>query len=318
MTKIFLMNTVIAAFTNKGISLALKLSDFLGGNVFAPERFSREGVSVIDSPLCEWTGKFFHEADAIIFVSACGIAVRAIANHIESKLSDPAVIVIDEAGKFVIPVLSGHVGGANELSRKIAVFLHAQAVITTATDINNLPAVDEWAVKNNYVIENPEAVKNVSGALLEGNSVGVAVTCEEMPAPFPITLWLRPRVLFLGAGCNRGISPEEFECCALDFLKSAGVSVHSLKALASIDIKKNEPAMKFFALNHSIDFLTFTACELQALQGKFTGSECVKKFTGTDNVCERSAVLAAGEGAVLMRSKCIYNGITFALARGKI
>lgn len=309
------MNTVIAAFTNRGISLALRLSEFLGGSVFVPERFFREGVSVIDGSLSEWAGRYFHEAGALIFVGACGIAVRSVAPHVESKLSDPAVIVIDEAGKFVVPVLSGHIGGANGLARRIAGFLEAQAVITTATDVNNLPAVDEWAVRNDCAIQNPEAVKAVSGALLEGERVGVAVMCEDVASPFPVTLWLRPRVLVLGAGCNRGVDPEEFGRCAEDFLKGAGVSVLSLRALASIDLKKEEPAMKIFADRHGIPFMTFGAGELQAVRGHFTSSERVREFTGTDNVCERACVLAAGEDAVLLRSKCVYETMTFALSR---
>ena len=121
---------VIAAFTNKAINLALRLAKFLNARVFVPKRLARDDVDVIDEALSEWTGKYFHEAKALIFISACGIAVRAISSHVESKLSDPAVIVIDEAWKFVIPILSGHVGGANELARKISGFLHSQPVIT--------------------------------------------------------------------------------------------------------------------------------------------------------------------------------------------
>ncbi|MBQ7217324.1 MAG: cobalt-precorrin 5A hydrolase [Synergistaceae bacterium] len=310
------MNTVIAAFTNRGIALARRIADFLGdAEIFMPERFAREGVGVISPSLSDWAGRIFHKVRALIFVGACGIAVRAVAQHIGSKLHDPAVVVIDEAGKFVIPILSGHIGGANELARKIAAFLHAQAVITTATDINSLPAVDEWAVKHDCAIENPQAVKSVSGELLEGHSVGVAVTCEEIPAPFPVTLWLRPRVLVLGTGCNRGTDPAKFEECALDFLAGAGVSVLSVSAVASIDLKKDELAVKAFAEKYEVPFLTYSASELQAVQGRFTSSERVRHFTGTDNVCERAAVLAAGEGAVLLRSKCVYEGMTFALAR---
>ena len=310
------MDTAIAAFTNNGTALAMRVADFLGDDaeVFVPARFSREGADVIDAPISEWAGRVFHRVRALIFVGACGIAVRAVAPHIESKLSDPAVIVIDEAGRFVIPVLSGHIGGANELARRIAAFLHAQAVITTATDINNLPAIDEWAVKHDCVIENPDAIKHVSSSLLEWHPVGAAVTCEDIPAPFPVTLWLRPKVLVLGAGCNSGVSPEEFDDCALDFLKSAGVSALSLKAIASIDLKKDEPAINAFAVRHGIPFITYTAGELQAVRGRFTSSERVRHFTGTDNVCERACVLAAGNG-VLLRNKCIYDDITFALAR---
>lgn len=310
------MNTAIAAFTKKGITLARRLAEFLGdSSVFAPERLARESVCVISPSLTEWAGGVFHEVRALIFVGACGIAVRATAPHIASKLHDPAVVVVDEAGRFVIPILSGHIGGANELARKIAAYLHAQAVITTATDVNNILAVDEWAVRHDCAIQNPEAVKRVSGELLEGHSVGVAVTCEEVSVPFPVTLWLRPKVLVLGTGCNRGVDPAKFEECALDFLAGAGVSVLSVRAVASIDLKKNEPAIVAFAEKYGVPFLTFTASELQAVQGRFTSSERVRQFTGTDNVCERAAVLAAGEGAMLLRSKYVYEGITFALAR---
>ena len=320
---------VITAFTNNGINLALKLAKFLQGRVFIPKRLACESLyavadcEVIDEPLGQWTGQYFHEAGpvrrggALIFISACGIAVRAIAPHVKSKLSDPAVIVIDEAGKFVIPILSGHIGGANELARKISGFLgkNSQPVITTATDINNLPAVDEWAVNNNYVIENPNAIRKVSCQILERNSVGVAVTEQNIPTPFPVTLFLRPRNLILGVGCNRGIDSEKFERAAKNFLDGAGVSILSLKAMASIDLKAQEKALMLFAENHNIPFLTFSASELQSLPGNFTGSQKVLSITGTDNVCERSCMLAAGENAVLLRSKAIYDGITFALAR---
>ena len=311
------MNTAIAAFTHKGVNLALRLAEFLEARVFAPERFSRDGVNIIDGHLSDWAGKMFREVSALIFVSACGIAVRSVAPHVKDKMNDPAVVVVDEGGRFVIPLLSGHIGGANDLARKIAGFLNAVPVITTATDVNNLVAVDEWAVKNDCLIENPGAVKNISGSLLEGHRVGVAVTHENIPVPFPVTLMLRPKVLVLGAGCNRNTHPAEFESSAMDFLRGAGASVMSLKAIATIDIKRDEPAMKIFAENHNIPLVTFTADELNMLTGNFTASERVKYFTGTNNVCERACVLCAGEGGVLMRSKTVYNGITFALARSE-
>lgn len=311
------MNTAIAAFTERGVNLALRIANFTGGEVFVPERFSRDGVNVIGSPLSEWAGEMFHDVRALIFVGACGIAVRAIAPHVASKMKDPAVVVVDEGGRFVVPLLSGHIGGANEIARKIAGFLEAVPVITTATDVNNVTAVDEWAVQHDHIIENPERIKNVSGSLLEGGNIGVAVTWENIPVPFPVTLMLRPKVLVLGAGCNRNTDPAEFESSAMDFLNGAGVSVLSLKALATIDIKRDEPAMRIFAEHHNIGFMTFTAEALNAVEGDFTVSERVRHFTGTDNVCERACVLCAGEGAVLMRSKTVYNGITFALARSE-
>ena len=307
--------TVIAAFTKNGINLAKKISDFIGAEIFVPERFIEKNLEKIDAPLTEWIGKIFSDSSAIIFVSACGIALRAIAPHIKSKLLDPAVIVIDEKADFVIPILSGHIGGANELAKKLADYLHAIPVITTATDVNNLPAIDEWAVKNNCIIENPDAVKNFSAEILEHHSVGVAITHEIHNPPFPVTLWLRPKNLILGVGCNRGISISEFEDNVRDFLTSSGVSILSLKAIASIDIKANEAALIEFAKNHDIQFLTFSAEELQNLKGNFTRSQKVFDIIGVDNVCERACMLAAGEKAALMRSKTIYKNITLALSR---
>ena len=305
---------IIFAFTKNGMNLALGISKFLDAKIFVPERFVNENFNKIDSPLADFTGKFFSEVKAIIFISACGIALRAVSPHIKSKLKDPAVIVIDEKGKFVIPILSGHIGGANELAKKIAAFIHAVPVITTATDINNLISVDEWAVKNDCVIENPNEIKKISSAILEGHQIGVAVTNELQNAPFPVTLFLRPKNLILGVGCNRGIGIEEFENAAKIFLESSGMSILSLKALASIDIKSNEPALIEFAKKYNIQFITFKAEELKELKGNFTSSEKVLSVTGVDNICERACMLAGG--VVLLRNKYIFeNKITFALAR---
>ena len=306
---------VIAAFTKNGIDVAKKISEYLCAKIFVPKRFSDNNLEAIDAPLTQWTEKIFYDSSAIIFVSACGIALRAIAPYIKSKLVDPAVIVIDEKANFVIPILSGHIGGANELAKKIADYIHAIPVITTATDVNNLIAIDEWAIKNDCIIETPSVIKNFSAEILEHHNVGVAITHELHAAPFPVTLWLRPKNLILGVGCNRGISIEEFEDTAQAFLKNSGVSIQSLKAIASIDIKSNESALISFAQNHNIAFMTFSAEELRAIAGNFTRSEKVLSITGVDNVCERACMLAGESNAVLMRSKTIYKNITLALAR---
>lgn len=120
----------------------------------------------------EWTREQFLWADCIIFVGACGIAVRHIAPYIKSKMTDPAVLVIDECGKFVISLLSGHLGGANELAQKAAQILGSIPVVTTATDLHHCFAVDVFARKNNCEILNLQAAKKVSAALLAGKKVG--------------------------------------------------------------------------------------------------------------------------------------------------
>ena len=121
--------------------------------------------------LTDWTAAQFAQNDALIFVGAAGIAVRAIAPHCRSKAADPAVVVLDEGGRFAIPLLSGHLGGANELAQRLAAVCHAVPVITTATDGRGVFAVDEWAKRQNCAVAEPERIRYVSGALLAGQSV---------------------------------------------------------------------------------------------------------------------------------------------------
>lgn len=181
----------IAGFTTNGCVLAQKIvSELEGARAWAPHRISEEvGLPGFDS-VAAWAGEAFaHGCDGIVFVGACGIAVRAIAPYVTSKMHDPAVVCVDEAGKWAISLLSGHVGGANDLARRIARIVGATPVITTATDVRGAFAIDEWAARQGLVIANPQLIKHVSGALLEGGHVGVRVGRQvsltgELPAGF--------------------------------------------------------------------------------------------------------------------------------------
>lgn len=115
-----------------------------------------------------WTKENFRTGRVLVYIGACGIAVRAIAPYVGSKTTDPAVLVIDERGRYVIPILSGHIGGANRWAKYIAALLGepTQAVLTTATDVNGLPAIDEIAVRNGLQIDDMERAKAFSAALL--------------------------------------------------------------------------------------------------------------------------------------------------------
>ena len=181
----------IAGFTTNGCVLAQKIvSELEGARAWAPHRISEEvGLPGFDS-VGAWAGEAFaHGCDGIVFVGACGIAVRAIAPYVASKMHDPAVVCVDEAGTWAISLLSGHVGGANDLARRIARIVGATPVVTTATDMRGTFAIDEWAARRSLVIANPQLIKHVSGALLEGGHVGVRVgrhvsLTGELPAGF--------------------------------------------------------------------------------------------------------------------------------------
>ena len=262
-------------------------------------------------PVMQWAKVHFSSCEALLFIGACGIAVRAIAPLLRDKTADPAVLVMDEMGRHVIPLLSGHIGGANALALEIARRTGAEPVVTTATDLRGVPAVDTWAVNNGCAIENPAGIKAVSSAALAGKTVGVAITERIVKPPFPVTLFLRPRTLILGAGCKRDTAPEVFEGSALGFLKDCGVSLLSVKALATIDVKKEEKAFLWFCEKYRLPLLTYSAEELKAVPGRFSHSDFVEKTVGVGNVCERAA---AAEGGRLLMGKTAVDGITFALA----
>lgn len=181
----------IAGFTTTGCVLAQKIANELeDARAWAPRRIAEEvGLSGFDS-VGAWTGEAFAQGcDGIVFVGACGIAVRAVAPYVASKMHDPAVVCVDEAGRWAISLLSGHVGGANDLARRIARIVGATPVVTTATDVRGVFAIDEWAARCGLVIANPQLIKRVSGALLEGGHVGVRVGRQvsvvgELPAGF--------------------------------------------------------------------------------------------------------------------------------------
>lgn len=266
-------------------------------------------------PVMQWTRERFHQADALLFIGACGIAVRAIAPHVRDKTTDPAVVVMDEMGKHVIPILSGHIGGANELAMLIAQKTGAVPVITTATDVRGVTAIDSWAAAHDCAIQNPGAIKAVSSAALAGQTPGVAITEREIDPPFPVTLFLRPRTLALGVGCKKGVNADLFEENARSFLRQCGVSLLSVKQLATIDLKKEEPALLRFCQKYHLPLQTYSADALRAVPGLFSHSDFVEKTVGVGNVCERAAVKACG--GALLAGKTAMKGMTFALAGEK-
>lgn len=328
------MRIELAAFTESGLRLAETLAARLAeeGDSATATRIGGGGPK-----LGEWTEKYFGSADALVFVGAAGIAVRAIAPHLVSKTSDPAVAVVDDAGRFAVSLLSGHIGGANELAERVAGLIGAVPVVTTATDARNVFAVDVWAKKAGLAIANPDRIKAVSSRLLAGGTVrlwSVFPVAGELP-PGVIAadcaaacdvavdvrhpenpendgaLLLVPPALVLGVGCRRGTGCGEIEAAFLMFIEKNRFPAAAFRAVQSIDLKKDEPGLVAFCEKNRLPFATFPAEELAAVPGDFSGSDFVKSVAGVDNVCERSAV--AGGGKLLVR-KTVFPGVTMAAA----
>ena len=324
------MKLAVIAFTARGGALAQRLAETFGGRAFGLGKGKIPGLEEADS-LSRWTAERWQDSGGLIFVGACGIAVRAIAPYIKDKFTDPAVVTVDEKGQFVVPLLSGHVGGANELALRVARVTGGQAAISTATDVNGLFAVDVWAKERQLAITDRVLAKEVSSALLAGEPVGfesdfghptpeglsaegklgVWVTARTGPGPFAKTLRLVPRCLTVGVGCRRGTSEAAITQAVEAAL--AGWDRRAVSCVATIDLKANEPGLLAFCEKAGWPLVIYTARELAEEQGNFTPSPFVQSVTGVDNVCERAAVRAADHG-ICVKPKYGAHGVTTAVA----
>lgn len=331
------MKISIIGFTDNGMEIAYKLSNSLPkDNNISFTRCGKGELSI-------WTEEHFSDSDALIFIGAIGIALRAIAPYIKTKTKDPAVVVVDELGQFSIPILSGHIGGANELALQIADILNAIPVITTATDINNLFAIDTWAKSQGLKILNPECIKLVSSKLLKGETIHIKSDYPiqgNLPKKVQINdlkdsnsdydviishkdysymenndiLFLIPSIITIGIGCRKDISFDNIERSVLNILDKENYHILSLNAIASIDKKANEKGILEFARKYNLPFNTYSAQELNSLEGDFTKSEFVKSVVEVDNVCERSAVIESNGNLIRRKDTCDGAGVTVALA----
>lgn len=322
------MKIAVISFTGAGKELAGRMAKKLTENGHYCQATAWEkGMS-----LSEWTKMQFSQQEALIFIGAAGIAVRASAPFLKDKMEDPAVMAVDEKGRFVIPLLSGHVGGGNRLALEIAAITGGQAAITTATDVNGLFAVDVFAAEHGMVLSDRELAKQVSASLLEGERPGWICDWGDFPAPKgfrpgngeKLTVWITlsdldqqnclkliPRAAVLGIGCRRGTPKEALEQAVAAALNKYRISPLAVGTVATIDRKKDEPGLREMAVEHGWPIVCYTAEELERAEGDFTESPFVRKTVGTGNVCQRAAVLAGGE---LIGGRMVFSGITVAVS----
>ena len=293
------------------------------------------------------------QCDAIIFVGATGIAVRAIAPFICGKAVDPAVLVIDEAGRYVISLLSGHLGGANALARTAASLIEAEPIITTATDAESAFAVDTFAKENGFLLTDLRKAKAVSAKVLRGEKLRIysdipmerlvqrparheaeLVSAQDIdradivisyrthilkPAEKSsqaIGLRLIAKRVHVGLGARKGVTQAEVAAAVATCLEDAGIDPRAVVALASIDLKKQEAGILAYSYESGVPFVTYTAEELRTVEGAFAGSSFVQSVTGVANVCERAAAYAAGRSghAEVLVHKTIHGNVTTAVA----
>lgn len=342
------MRLSIISFTENGKQLSERIAKMLEIEIGLytkcgsdTEDSAHPDILFVKTSVGDWAKEQMREKNVLLFIGACGIAVRAVAPFLTDKLNDVPILVMDEKGKYVIPILSGHMGGANDFANYIAEKTGAEPVITTATDINKKFAVDLFAKRNNLYIVNKDGIVKVSSKVLAGKDITVSietgheVTCEETGVrlvsyppvgfvdvvvtsendTFDTSILLKPREYVIGIGCRRGKNVNEIDEFISKTLNETGISVMQIFALSSVSQKRDEQGIIEWCRKERIPFFTYTAEELCAVNGSFTGSSFVKAQVGVDNVCERAAVKVCGKNGKLIVPKTAENGMTIAVAR---
>ena len=333
------MNKAAICFTHKGADVIRRINKAaaacgvleaggIGDSYVTPYFGAKDsdvpdGFLEIDGSLREWCSQRFAAGNCIIFVGAMGIAVRVIAGCVSDKLADPPVIVIDDNGTYVIPVLSGHVGGADKITCVLASLLEAQPVITTSTDINGAFSADVFAVENNLSIVNRDGIKKVNAKAIEGKPVTLSI--KDYPPDRPVdiivaddtdreySLLLRPKRYVLGLGMKKGTASEAIEDFVKSILGREHLELDDIYAVCTIDIKEEEPGLGSFCLKYRLPLITFDAGLLNKAPGTYEASDFVRETTGTDNVCERAAMLGSENGEIVVH-KTRGEGLTCAVA----
>jgi cobalt-precorrin 5A hydrolase len=340
----------IVAITKHGMGLARNLSAaFNRADVYYMSKFAQgdeadAGIQLFEGSVRLLLPSLFKVYQGIILIISLGAVVRMIAPLLKDKKTDPAVLVIDDKGENVISVLSGHVGGANALTKEIAEVLNARPIITTASDVQKTIAVDLFGAQFGWVWESADKLTPVSASVVNEEQVAVIQESGEQnwwpyetPLPKTISLYpsieqalvvkpaaalvvthrnltkdelpiltngvlYRPKVLVLGMGCNRGTTPDEIEDVIDETLAELQLSKKSVKAIATIDLKKDEAGLRETAKKYKWEFVSYTPAQLNQIPLE-QPSSTVFKYTGAYGVSEPAAKLYSGADELLLVKK---------------
>lgn len=347
------MNVAVIAITQNGIRLGSMLREGLTNAVlYVPQKYAGAviGATTYDVGLQVLVTRLWPEVAGFVFIMATGIVVRLIAPHIRTKDVDPGVVVMDDAGNFAISLLSGHLGGANELAVRCADVTGAREVITTATDVNGLPSFDMLAKEEGWVIEDLGRIKVLNSLLLDNKRIAVVDPTDRVRISFRsrgklsfhenvvaalesgasgflfVTnrllsphiqseqlLILRPKNLVLGIGCNKGTSMEEIGDVVASAMKQLLLASASISCVATAEAKRYEPGLSAFAQSLGISLVCYTSEELNGIVAPSPPSLYALAAIGATGVAEPAALLASDGGEMLMK-KIKRGNVTLAIA----
>lgn len=344
------MKIGLIAFTKDGAELCFKTKIILEGsghlcNAFANGRAVDAGLlDPLETSLTLWAERALLTYDVIIFIGTTGVAVRAIAPYLRNKTVDPAVLVIDEGANYVIPLIVGHISGANRLAMEIAERLSASEVITMQGNFTGRFSVDTWAVENNLYICNKEKIRDINGSYLDGEHIGIAgdfpvwgkvpvgvVPCteedfkenREIPTvgvfislsgkdrPFEKTLAMVPRIVTIGIDCDPETEFETVKATVEKVLEECNISVNAVKRISSIDTNRKASGILALCKEYKVRYGCFAETELDSVteQSSLYKNAPIKIM----GIAEKAAFLGSMRGEIIMREK-EFNGVKLAIA----
>ena len=349
------MRCAVFAATRRGVESAIRLKKGISPDavdIFLKDGREPEISAKRFSNLADAVAEAFLQYDALIFFMAAGIAVRMIAPHLQSKLIDPAVLVADEGGRHVVSLLSGHVGGGNALTLRVADCLGGTPVLTTATDVNDLTAPDALAAELGLRPVPKPRIQTMNGALLEGKNVSYAVdeallrrdffeaalskrgipfacmSASEASAAKELTVFITedaslrserllclvPRRLIAGMGCRRGVPKETLKNALSEAVAQIGQELSAVSIIASAAVKKDEAGLLALAAELGVEARFFESEDLQRKIEAYglEESSFVRRQIGAGNVCEAAALCCVQDGRIAL-AKTKWEKATVAL-----
>lgn len=324
------MRLAIWSVTRGAGNLAKKIGVKLEADIYTLKKFQLENTIQIENFTDELTKKF-NNYDGHIFIMATGIVIRKISCLIKSKDIDPAVLVIDEGGNFVISLLSGHIGGANELTYKVANTFSLLPIITTSSDVTGKIAIDTLSQKLNCEMESLTKAKDLTSLIVDNkkveillpnnvkigentNSSGVVIASNKKNIDI---MRIYPKNLIVGVGCRRGTPKEEILKALDEVMKKHNLAYESIKRVATVDIKADELGLLSLVEELQKELVIISREEIKEVEQRFKGSEFVKKQIGVSCVSEPCALLASNGNGDFLEQKYIYNGITISIYEEK-
>jgi cobalt-precorrin 5A hydrolase len=349
-----MVRIAIIAITRNGARLGTRLRDGLGNaDLHVLKKYAGQagkGAVTFDGELGGLLARLWPEYGGFVCIMATGIVVRLVASLLESKERDPAVVVVDDAGRFAISLLSGHLGGGNLLAERTASVIGARAVITTATDSNELPSFDMIAQAEGWEIDDISRVKSLNACLLDNEEVAIVdptdrlrfhlqgkatisvhdaligalrssakgvvlVSSRLVPPQFQNDrmLVLRPKSLYLGIGCNSGTTADEIGEVVASLLKRQFLSIKSVAGIGTAEAKREEAGLIEFAGQNQIPLRFYSSEELNEVNVPSPVSQHAMQAIGAQGVAEPAALLASG-GGELIQPKFKSGNVTVAIA----